>query len=390
LLVRRPRAAASFNGTVVVEWLNVSAGQDLDFVYAATRELLVREGYVWIGLSAQRVGVDRCASWDPQRYGDLSVEAPNVDPEDGALLDPPVATTGARGGDVLCWDICSQVAALLQSPQSREFIGGAVQEVIAAGESQSAFRLSSYFNSIQPLHGLYDGFLLYDRGGPFALRADVGALLVGIGTEFMSAYLRAPSPPDSDNQRWWEIAGAGHVSLEEMSAYIDPQTLRDGAQRAGSDIVSLSGSLAREFPDAPYPLWSRVRNGDVMKAALSSLTRWIRGGAPPASVPRLVMDDDGRLVRDAQGRVLGGIRTPTYEVPTAQNVGTSKLGCPVAGWHRDFSAEEMRARYQSPDHYRAEVRTVVAANLEQGVLLVEESEVLLCEAEKVSFQGEAT
>lgn len=43
VLVRRPVDPARFNGTVVVEWLNVTLDQDVDFVYGATRELLLRE-----------------------------------------------------------------------------------------------------------------------------------------------------------------------------------------------------------------------------------------------------------------------------------------------------------------------------------------------------------
>lgn len=55
-LVRRSVDPARFNGTVIVEWLNVTLDQDIDFVFGATRELLVREGYAWIGVSAQRNG----------------------------------------------------------------------------------------------------------------------------------------------------------------------------------------------------------------------------------------------------------------------------------------------------------------------------------------------
>lgn len=36
VLVRRPTDPARFNGTVVVEWLNVTLDQDIDFVFGAT------------------------------------------------------------------------------------------------------------------------------------------------------------------------------------------------------------------------------------------------------------------------------------------------------------------------------------------------------------------
>jgi Alpha/beta hydrolase domain len=224
LLIRRPRDTGRFNGTVVVEWLNVSAGQDIDFVYAATRELLLREGYAWVGASVQRGGVERLVKWNPDRYSALTVAAPESDPDTGDALDPAYAVTGAVGGDVLCWDIYSHVAEAIRR-EAVDLLGvHAVDRIIAAGESQSAFRLSRYYNSIQPLHRAYDGFLLYDRGGPMPLRADVLAKVISIGTEFMTAYLGAPSPPDSRNQRWWELAGSSHTSLAEIEGYVDPIT----------------------------------------------------------------------------------------------------------------------------------------------------------------------
>ena len=48
------RARKKFNGTVVVEWLNVSGGVDAapDWTFAHTE--LIREGYAWVGVSAQK------------------------------------------------------------------------------------------------------------------------------------------------------------------------------------------------------------------------------------------------------------------------------------------------------------------------------------------------
>ncbi len=57
ILVRRPSDPARFNGTVVVEWMNVSAGEsapDWDFLNPE----LMRDGYAWVGVSAQALGVD--------------------------------------------------------------------------------------------------------------------------------------------------------------------------------------------------------------------------------------------------------------------------------------------------------------------------------------------
>jgi hypothetical protein len=386
LLVRRPADAARFSGTVVVEWLNVSAGQDLDFVYAATRELIVRAGHAWVGVSAQRVGVECLVAWNPQRYAGLSVAAPLDDPASNEPLDPAQAFTGAAGGDVLCWDIYSQVAMLLRHNAPALGLSN-VEQVLAVGESQSAFRLSRYFNAIQPALGLYDGFLLYDRGGPHALRDDVPAKLISMGSEFFAEYAGTP-PPDSGNQRWWDLAGASHVSLAEMADYIDPQVRRDGVQQLTGRAASLSEVMAQGADPAAPPLWSRVPNADLMKAALQALTRWIAQGVAPPAAPRLQLDRQGapaRLLRDGDGRCMGGVRFAAYEAPTAANVGVTDGPPRLAGHHRDFTPEEMTRRYGSEDRYLSLVTAAVQANLAQGFLLPEEADRVVNEARQVRF-----
>jgi Alpha/beta hydrolase domain len=383
-LVRRPTDAARFNGTVVVEWLNVSTGQDIDFVYGATRELLIREGYAWVGVSVQRAGVERLVTWNPARYGNLTVAASNVDPN-GGDIDPPNPQTAAVGGDVLAWDIYSQVAAAARSSASPLLGGLTVKKLIAAGESQSAFRLTSYYNSIQPLHRVYDGFLLYDRGGPGALRTDVGAKLMGFGSEFMNTYLGGSPQADSADLRYWEVAGASHVSLAEMVGHVDPVVSRDAALKLPDGTVLSLSDAVNLGNCTPSPIWSRVPNGDVMKAALKALNTWVSGGAAPVNVPRLVLDGQNRLLRDSDGRVYGGVRTSAYEVPTSTNVGVGAGACMLAGYHLDFTPTQLCQRYGSPAAYVARVQALAAANVRDGVLLPEDAQRTVDDAQATSF-----
>lgn len=382
-LVRRPVEPARFNGTVVVEWLNVSMGQDIDFVFGATRELLLREGYAWVGASVQRVGVDTLVKWNPKRYGNLSVAASNIDPNDGSEIDP--ALFPSAGDDVLGWDVFSQVGAAIADRSSPLMGGLQVKKLIASGESQSTFRLTTYYNSIQPLHHVYDGFFLYDRGGP--LRKDVDVKSVGIGSEFMSLWLGGPPSADTDHQRWWEVAGASHVSLAELNDYIDPIVLRDGALRAPDGTV-LDVSISVSSGNCTVtPIWSRVPNGDVSKAALKALNTWIISGAAPASVPRLVINSQNKILHDAEGRVQGGLRTAAYEAPRADNsaLNTGNTTCKLAGYHRDFSPQEMCRRYGSQGAYVARVQVLTDASVKDGVLLPEEAKNTIDEAKAISF-----
>jgi hypothetical protein len=82
-LVRHPADPAHFNGSVLVEWFNVSGGidDDPDFGYAHVE--LLRSGWAYVGVSAQSVGImgggfsfggssaKPLVQADPQRYGSL-------------------------------------------------------------------------------------------------------------------------------------------------------------------------------------------------------------------------------------------------------------------------------------------------------------------------------
>ena len=68
IAVYRPINPKRFNGTVVVEWLNVSGGTDDAPEWTMTHNELVRDGFAWVGVSAQKVGVDSAKSTDPAEY----------------------------------------------------------------------------------------------------------------------------------------------------------------------------------------------------------------------------------------------------------------------------------------------------------------------------------
>ena len=77
-----PTDTTMFNGTVLVEWLNVSGGIDAPAVWFMAHREMIREGYAYIGVSAQKVGVDggltitgfdmSLKTQNPQRYSQLS------------------------------------------------------------------------------------------------------------------------------------------------------------------------------------------------------------------------------------------------------------------------------------------------------------------------------
>ncbi|MDR3772482.1 MAG: alpha/beta hydrolase domain-containing protein [Terracidiphilus sp.] len=365
IVVRKPLDLKRFNGIVVVEWYNVSAGQDIDFCWGGSHDYLMQEGYVWVGVSAQRVGIKQLNAWSPARYGTLSAEASNDDPQGGTLDDR---------GDVLSWEIFGQVGAALLSHHgpSDPLAGLAVKSLIAAGESQSALRLTAYYNSIQPLHNLYRGFLYYDAAA--SLRGDAKVPAISVGTEFGAAFPVIAATGDTPFLRRWPVAGTSHVSFKEMDGYIDVETLRDGFLKSpdGKPVT-----LTQATPGCKQnPLWSKVPTELVLNAAYENLKRWVNGGTAAPAAPQFERSRDGALKRGEDGELLGGIRLPQLAAPTGQNSGfNSGPGtCMLAGYHHDYNPAELKARYHDHAGYVREVDKATQEVLKAGFILPYDAE----------------
>ena len=171
LVTRRPADAARFSGSVIVEWNNVSGGVDASPDWTLLHRELIRAGHAWMGVTAQKAGVD----------GGGYVEGPHLKkafPERYAVLNHP--------GDAWSYDIFSQAGAALRGPAG--LLGPlTAKRLVAAGESQSAMRLVTYINAVDPLAMVYDGFLVHGRGA------------TGAGFDAAGARAR-PSPGDPGEQ----------------------------------------------------------------------------------------------------------------------------------------------------------------------------------------------
>ena len=103
LVVRRPIDAARFDGTVVVEWLNVSGGLDASPDWTYTHVEIVRSGSAWVGVSAQVVGIDGRDADDPGSFMALK----RADPERYGELEHP--------GDDFSYDIFRQAGEAIRA-----------------------------------------------------------------------------------------------------------------------------------------------------------------------------------------------------------------------------------------------------------------------------------
>lgn len=357
IIVRRPLSDKRFNGTVVLEWQNVTAGYELDAHWFASYNHFMREGYVWVGVSAQRVGVHSAATfnpqqalrqWSPLRYGSLDVTA-----------------GGTINDDSLSYDIFAQAAQAIRHPQGVNPLGNlrAPSLIFATGASQSAGRLTIYHNSIYPLldDPPVDAFYLLVGGN--GTRNDLAVKVFQLLSEtdvYLAAITGAVKRNDDDHFRRWEAAGTSHSS-QRLADGIEPLYARDG-------IVAAPAVCN-------FPPRSRIPYHFAHNAAYNHLALWVSAGIAPPSAPPIQFSSPTVITRDADGNALGGIQLPQHAVPTALNSGQNSGSgfCILYGTHQPFSDARLAELYRNHGAYVSQVTHSTADNLKAGYMVREDA-----------------
>jgi Alpha/beta hydrolase domain len=333
MVVLTPADRARFNGTVLVEWLNVSGGIDAPAVWMMAHREMVRAGYAYVAVSAQRVGVEGGVNL---MGVDMSLKS--QDPKRYAALHHP--------GDAFCHDIFSQAGRLVREGQRNGVLGELrAEHVVAMGESQSALFLTTYVNAIDPLAQVYDGFLVHSRFGPAApldggsifdvldstkshavrFRPDLRVPLVTIITETdlfggpRRGYYAARQP-DSQRLRVWEIAGTAHA--DNYTIQVAP--IDTGSESLTDIVAAYAPTNMLMGQQLDHCINFAPQHHYVLQAALSQLCHWVRTGRPaPGAAPIELGDaEPPQPVLDANGLARGGVRTPWADVPIARTSGT--------------------------------------------------------------------
>lgn len=380
IVVRQPSDPAAFNGTVFVEWLNVTAGLDIGPVWSYAKVELMRSGAIWVGVSAQRVGVEGGGN----RLGESRV-LKIADPIRYAALTHP--------GDNYSYDIFGQVGATVWRQADLLFDGLEPDRVIAMGESQSAFRLTSYINAVAAQHDVYHGYLVHSRGSRSApLSADPGPDVPGataaqIRSDFTRPVLtlsaetdvvgdalgyRRAAQPDTDSFRSWEVAGTAHADAYSLGI----GDTDDGSGVAGSVLFDAMLTPPQDVYGGLITCDSPLNAGPhtyVVRSALVALDSWVRTGTPPPSMPPLEVNDDlTGFVLDANGNALGGIRTPHVDVPVAALSGLGQVGtgfCFLFGTTTPFTEAQLSALYVDKADFVAKWRAATDRSIAAGVIL---------------------
>lgn len=378
-LVYRPQEDARFNGTVWIEWLNVSGGVDVAPSWTFAHREFARRGAAWVGVSVQYLGVEGgnasllgfdtpgLAEIDPARYGDLH-----------------------HPGDRFSYDIYTQVSATVLEATGTLLEGLGIERLIGIGESQSAYRLTTYINDIDPFAAVHDGFLVHARAGgaaaldddteidirqtamPVTFRDDlrVPVLCVQSEGDLVALDYRRARQEDGDSLVVWEIAGCSHA---------DVYTFVAGPIDSGSIPLEQLATAWRPIRDVVgMPLEKLVNAGPqhyIVDAAVWHLERWLMDGVRPPAAPRLVTSDSG-FVTDQHGNVRGGLRTPHVEVPTAMLSGLGNNGSLIAflcGTTEPFDAETLRNLYGSHGRYIELFSLATDTAMKGGFILPEDA-----------------
>ncbi|MEV6877385.1 alpha/beta hydrolase domain-containing protein [Amycolatopsis sp. NPDC051128] len=348
MVVVRPRDPARFNGTVVIEWLNVSFGVDIPVDFSQSYEHFVREGYAYVGVTTQKAGADKLKSLDPVRYGAVNLS-----------------------GDALSYDVFSQAAQAVRT-DPRLLGGRAPSVVLGTGHSQSALRLTTYANAIQPVRRGYDGLMIHGRAGIAAPIGDgvVGALSARIRTDLRvpvfvlqsetDVIASASVRQDTALVRTWEIAGTAHADQYGLNLY-NAANARDKSINNGAPTTCDKPVNSMTFRYAE-------------NAAFGHLDRWARGGAAPPLAQPITMLLGLIIVRDGDQNALGGIRLPDLDAPVASyapnNSGGNVAGaCLLLGTTTPLTPARVRQLY--PDHATYVAKFTAAADraLQGGYLL---------------------
>jgi hypothetical protein len=391
VVVRRPKDATTFNGTVLVEWLNVTGGLDAGPDWSYMQPEILRSGYAWVGVSAQRVGIEGggivlgenrvLKVYDPARYGELS-----------------------HPGDNFSYDMFSQAGAVVRRDPASLLGDLKPGLVLAIGESQSASRLTTYVNAVAQTAKVFNGYFIHSRSAtgaalssdplppvaaplPTQIRSDLTTPVLVFSSETDVAGprgYRKAAQPDTAVFRAWEPAGTAHA---------DQYSLEAGVEDSGSGAVDVTYYAAQQKPptsirDGLITCATGINTGGqtyVLRAALKSFNAWVRSGTPPPSMPQLEVDATGNAyVLDAAGNAKGGIRTPHVDAPIAALGGLGQIGnafCSLFGTTVPFDDAVLKARYGTHDAFVAQFTEATKKAVAAGVMIQVDADHLVAAAQ---------
>ncbi len=386
IAIYRPINPKRFNGTVVVEWLNVSGGTDDAPEWTLSHNELIREGFAWVGISAQQVGVDSAKSTDPGEYSSLS-----------------------HPGDSFSYDIFSQAGQAVHDDAATILGGLRPRRLLAAGESQSAGRLMTYIDAVQPIAHVFAGFLVHSQFGtgsplsqapqanysastPTTIRSDIGVPVFEFETETDVDNSNLTDRLHYGNPKWfrlWEIAGSSHYDYYGLA--IGPDDTGNG-QGAVKNLAAMQNPT--RTPVGGFNCAVPINTGGThwaLDAAVHWLNRWVVRGTPPPQAPLLATTHTSPVAckLTANGNAAGGVRTPQVDAPIAAlgSQGNSGGFCVLFGSTVPYSAAHLASLYKTHGQFSSAWARAIRRDRAAGFILPSDGVELLRSAVSSQVAG---
>ncbi len=287
-------------------------------------------------------------------------------------------------GDQYALDIFDQIGLGLRSSNAHVLGSLHPRHIVAVGESQSAFYLTTFADALEPHGHPFDGIFIHSRGGTGAslngssitssaspanlrIRTDlhVPVFMFETQTDLIQLGYAGAQQPNTSDIRTWEVAGTSHAD-----AYL---------VGAASSVLGCSSAIN----SGPQHV--------VVQAAFDDFVRWVVHGTPPPSPApfRLKSTNPATLALDQYGNVIGGVRTPAVDVPVSTLSGAAPAGtsviCSLFGSTTPFTAQMLASAYGTKAHYVATYTADLNRDIATGYLLPSERASLLAMAEQVQF-----
>lgn len=379
MLVRRPEEPEQFNGTLFLEILNPTAGWDGDPIWNNTFNYVLRSGAAWVGVTSKPIAIDFLAGKNSPPGFNWGREplAPRNASRYASLSMPDF-------GQV--WDILAQVGTLLKTGEdpNNPMAEFRVERIILAGFSQSAAYQITFANSFHERTRLPDGRAIVD--GYYVAAGRSTAKSVNLRNAVPDSFGRKDGLPPGDARNLFRVDApvvrfqtqTEVVSSEFGLTYTVRQTeddfplVRTYEMAGGAHVDVATGEVGGVAinRDLGFPSFGAscglpinpINIGFVQSALLEVTDQWVRGAADPPASRLLELDLSSgpatpALKVDADGNALGGVRSPTIEVPLGRYLGsnTGDGFCPLFGGFEAFDDAELASRYRS---HRGYVRRV--------------------------------
>ena len=349
IIVRRPRNAAAFSGTVVSEALH-AGGRSLIFEWS--RRSILTRNHMFVEIVHSGANVSLLKAFNAERY---------------AMLNIGMGQTN---------EVIAQVGRLIKS-KTGPFAAYDVRRTTLMGTSASSGTVRNYLAAHATLRmpdekPIFDGFLLTSTNGNSPLPVvDVPMIQMPTQTEVVTwaeqgiKYRRPDSDEMGNRFRLYEVAGMPHNNSRDNPGFQnDPCTL----------------------PVTDFPA------GAFTALALNHLIEWISPGRMPPKAPPIAVDQDPKndgshLALDEHGNAKGGIRNVWVDVPIATygmfGKGTTQQQdrlCQLAGTKVPLGDDVLRKLYKGGGEYTARVEQRLKQLIAEGWFLPEYAEMVRADA----------